>query len=206
MTNRKQRLTFSMLLMVIFLVGAGISPALAASSNQDDTGDTADEANPFCTTADVQHPMAAKLAATYEVSYDQVRKWFCDDGHGFGQIAMALQTSKVTGDSVEELLAQRAEGKGWGNIWKEKGLIRNQEDGGPPPQAGHGRPAWAGPKQERTADHPGNGFGNDKDKDNGNGKDKDKDTGNSQRPCWAGNPDPLPEGCVKPADEPDDGE
>ena len=182
----------------LFLFGVGSSPALAAPSNQDDGGDTGEEANHFCTTPDIQHPMAAKLAETYEVSYDQVKKWFCDDGYGFGQIAMALQTSKLTDDSVEALLAQRAEGKGWGNIWKDKGLIRNSEDAGPPPWAGHGRPAWAGPKQERTGDHPGNGNGSNKDK----GKDKDKENGG--KPCWAGNPASLPEGCVKPTDEPDD--
>lgn len=192
MTPRKQRLILVALLMVIVLVGLGISPALAAPSNQDGDGDTDAGANHFCTTPDIQHPMAAKLAETYKVDYDQVKKWFCEDGHGFGQIAMALQTSQLTGDSVEALLAQRAEGKGWGNIWREKGLLRSAKDGGPPPWAGHGRPAWAGPKQERTADHPGNG----------NGKNKDKDKGG--RPCWAGNPDPLPEGCVKPTDEAED--
>jgi hypothetical protein len=198
MTSRKQRFTFIAFLMVIglLLAGVGSNPALAAPDNQDDDGDTGEEVNPFCTAADVQHKMAARLAETYEVSYDQVKQWFCEDGYGFGQIAMALQTSKLTGDPVETLLAARAEGKGWGNIWKDKGLIRSKEDAGPPPWAGHGRPAWAGPKQERTADHPGNG--------NANGKGKDKDKEKGGRPCWAGNPDPLPEGCIKPTDEPEE--
>lgn len=199
MTSRQQRIIFIVFLMAMGLLLVGIGPALAAPSNQDDGGDTGSSTNHFCITPDAQHPVAARLAKTYGVTYDQVMKWFCEDGYGFGQIAMALQTSKLTGDTVDALLAQRAEGKGWGNIWKEKGLVRSDKDGGPPPWAGHGRPAWAGPKQERTADHPGNG---NKDKN----KDKDKGKGNGGKPCWAGNPNTLPEGCVKPTEGPEDDE
>ena len=194
MIGRKR---YIILLIMVVLMMVGVSHAMAAPNSQDEDGDEGE--NHFCTSADVQHPLAAKLAETYEVSYDQVMTWFCEENYGFGQISMALQTSKLTGDSPEALLAQRTEGQGWGQIWKAKGLISRSEDGGPPPWAGHGRPPWAGPKSERSGEHPGkSGENNGNNGNNGQGSNKD----NGNKPCWAG-PGPLPEGCEKPVDQDD---
>jgi hypothetical protein len=106
------------------------------------------------------HPVGAGIAARYEVEYSLVMTWFCD-GYGFGQIMLALETSKVLSSETyegefrtpEELLAMRTDQLGWGQIWKELGFTgRPKGDdwtGGPPP--------WAGPKH--TDDEEGEGFG-----------------------------------------------
>jgi hypothetical protein len=104
-----------------------------------------------------QHPVGSRIALRYEVEYTVVMSWFCD-GYGFGQIMLALETSKVTSDTEqyktpEDLLALRTYGFGWGEIWKDMEFIgRPKGDdwaGGPPP--------WAG--SERTDDEEGEGFG-----------------------------------------------
>ncbi len=193
MTNIQWKPGIIALMAVISLlvVGASSGRALAAANHQDDGGEGESGTNPHCTSGGAQHPMAVRLAETYGTSYEQVMQWFCEGQYGLGQIAMALQTSQLTGQPPESLLAARGEGRGWGQIWKEQGLIGRSEDGGPPPWAGQGRPPWAGPKSERSGENPGQGNGNSQGGGNGN------------RPCWAG-PDPLPEGCVKPTDEPGD--
>jgi hypothetical protein len=60
---------------------------------------------------------------------------------------LALKTSQLDGSDAGELLEMRAEGKGWGKIWLEKGLIGSEKDGFSP--AGLlKRPEHAGPKSE----------------------------------------------------------
>ncbi len=122
------------------------------------------------------HPMATRLAASYEVTVEWVMSYFCG-GMGFGQIMLALMTAQSQGIDAESLLAARAEGEGWGQIWQGLGLTgrdRHNDDGeasedgeddkpggGPPDHAG-GPPPWAG--------------GGDKDDKPGGGKpDKDND-------------------------------
>ena len=83
---------------------------------------------------------------TAQALYQQVMTWFCHtsgdgEGYGFGQIMLALQTSKILADTdnpmeAGALLVKRAEGMGWGQIWQEYKLIgRDKGDdwvGGPP--------------------------------------------------------------------------
>ena len=81
------------------------------------------------------HPVVAKIAVWYGestgVTVEQVHEWFCQ-GHSVGQIMLALTTQKLDGSDPAETLAQRSAGKGWGVIWKEKGLIGNAREGEPP--------------------------------------------------------------------------
>lgn len=203
MTYRKYRSIIAAFLTTLSLLTLGTSAVLASPANQDDTGD---DQGGFCTDADAQHPVAAKIAEKYGVTYEQVMAWRCEGHFGFGQIVLALETSSLTGKSADELLNQHGEGHGWGQIWKENGLTKNDKDGGPPEWAGHGRPPWAGPEHGKPCwagvgngtlpegcVKPGHGHGN------GNG--------NGNKPCWAGvGNNPLPEGCVKPTDESDQGE
>jgi hypothetical protein len=81
---------------------------------------------------DKQHPMAIKIAELYDVTPELVMTEFCA-GHGFGTIMLGLQTEVVTGVDVENLFSTRNKGKGWGQIWKAVGLVKNDKASNPPP-------------------------------------------------------------------------
>lgn len=80
------------------------------------------------------HPLAARLAERYGVTVDWVMEYFCD-GYGMGQIMLALKTSELEGIEADpdSILAERANGVGWGNIWKNMGLIGSEREGHSPP-------------------------------------------------------------------------
>jgi len=100
--------------------------------------DEDDGVNYFCgSETGEQHPVAEGIAETYGVRYDQVMAWFCEDGFGFGQIMLALQTSE---GNPGDMLAKRSDGIGWGQIWITMELIGRESDAHPP-----GRPEDAGP-------------------------------------------------------------
>jgi hypothetical protein len=81
---------------------------------------------------DKSHPVAVKIAEAYGVTEEWVMGYFCD-GYGMGAIMLALKTGEETGADPAALLAMRAEGKGWGQIWQELGLIGSEEEGESPP-------------------------------------------------------------------------
>jgi hypothetical protein len=62
---------------------------------------------------------------------------------------LALKTSKIDGVDLDpgELLAGRALGKGWGQIWKDLYLIGSEKEGHSPPGLLN-RPDHAGPKDK----------------------------------------------------------
>ncbi|MEN8241144.1 MAG: hypothetical protein ABFS17_04430 [Chloroflexota bacterium] len=142
----------------------------------DGDGDQVEERhrNAFCDEDKKEgaHPFAAGIAATYGVSEEEVMAMFCD-GYSVGAIMLAFQTREMNGADPADTLGQRDEGQGWGQIWKDAGLIDDAEEALPPGQA----------KKLEAADEEksNNGQGQDKEKkDNpGNGgnppgKDKDK--------------------------------
>lgn len=88
----------------------------------------------FCSPGkkDKAHPLAGKLAAQYGVSPDWVMGYFCN-GQGMGAIMLALKTSQLSGADPASLLAMRAAGEGWGQIWQELGLIGSEKDIKAPP-------------------------------------------------------------------------
>ena len=95
---------------------------------------------------DKPHPLAEKIGERFGVGEDWVMGYFCD-GYGMGAIMLAVKTGQLDGSDAEDLLEQRAEGQGWGQIWKEKGLIGSEKQGFSPP--GHlKRPDNAGHKDE----------------------------------------------------------
>lgn len=70
------------------------------------------------------HPIGQSTADTYEdASYEQVMTWFCA-GSTFDDILLALETADQTETTVDDLLARRAAGTGWDQIWQELGLIQ----------------------------------------------------------------------------------
>ncbi|MEJ5224085.1 MAG: DUF5666 domain-containing protein [Anaerolineales bacterium] len=102
----------------------------------DDDMDNPDEekdTSVYCSSTQSQpHPVAAKLAEKYGVTVEWIMGYFCQ-GMGMGQIMLALRTAQVTGGEPDALLAQRSEGKGWGEIWKESKLIGSEKSIQTPP-------------------------------------------------------------------------
>jgi hypothetical protein len=70
---------------------------------------------------------------------DLVDRHMSEEGLGWGQIMKAHALADALGVSADDLLAQRAEGKGWGEILQEY-----RTGPGKPPWAGQGKPPWAG--------------------------------------------------------------
>ncbi|MFO7625324.1 MAG: hypothetical protein R6V73_13330 [Anaerolineales bacterium] len=131
------------LILTLFLV-LTLVPAAFAKEADDEVSDFCLDATTYLQPEEgFPHPVGASIAARYQVEYSLVMSWFCD-GYGFGQIMLALETSKLSSEAPEDLLALRTYGFGWG------------EGFGPPPWAG-GPPEWAG--SEHTDDEEGEGFG-----------------------------------------------
>ena len=80
------------------------------------------------------HPLAPIIAERYGVSEDFVMAYYCD-GYSIGAIMLALRTSQLGEEvaSPDDLLISRASGNGWGQIWKELGLIGSEKEGHSPP-------------------------------------------------------------------------
>ena len=70
------------------------------------------------------HPVAGALASEFGYSYAEIMSWYCDDGFGFGQISRALLLEQASEGALtaDEILAELAAGKGWGEIIQEAGL------------------------------------------------------------------------------------
>jgi len=96
-----------------------------------DKSDDDDDAKAFCESGET-HPMAARLAERYDVTADWVMEYYCN-GYGMGQIMLALKTGTLSDASPASLLAERAEGIGWGQIWQSMKLIGKDRDAKSPP-------------------------------------------------------------------------
>jgi hypothetical protein len=93
------------------------------------------------------HPLAAKISERFEVpDEDWVMDNFCA-GYGMGAIMLALKTSELDGGDPGALLEDRAQGQGWGQIWKDMDLIGSEKEGHSPPGLLN-RPDHAGPKDK----------------------------------------------------------
>ncbi|HIP71016.1 MAG TPA: hypothetical protein EYH05_06430, partial [Anaerolineae bacterium] len=79
-----------------------------------------------------ENPVAEQIAARFDVSAEEVMNYFCDSA-GFGEIMLAYNISEQTGIPVNDLLALREEGLGWGQIMQDLDLIgRRPDDAGIP--------------------------------------------------------------------------
>ena len=76
----------------------------------------------YCSQSEDPHPFGARLAERFESDYSTMQTWFCE-GSGWGEIMLAMKTSKITEGDPAELIAARKDGSGWGQIWQEAGLI-----------------------------------------------------------------------------------
>ena len=75
------------------------------------------------------HPVAQRLAETYDVAYEDIMTWFCEGRYGMGEIMHALQNSgDEDGNAPEQVLLRKTELGGWGQVWQELGLIGKPDD------------------------------------------------------------------------------
>ena len=140
--------------------------------------------NAFCTgEKETNHPLAVKIALKYGEMYgiteEDVMGYFCQ-GYSFGEIMLALMTQKYSDIPVDDVLAARDGGDGWGQIWQELGMIGNGKEGTPPGQVKKDDDKTP-PGQEKKEDNPPPGLENKPDKD----KDKDKND-DDQGWVWSG--------------------
>jgi hypothetical protein len=167
MLRKKILLTITLLLIFALAV-----PVFAQS--EDGKGEK-DAVNPFCLAgAEMQHPVGKRIAATYELEYAQVMQWFCEDNYGFGQILLALRTSKTTELTPEQALELKTSMGGWGKVWKEYGRPGRPDHAGPP--------AWKGEKAGKMK-------GADDIDDSDDLEDTDKSEARKGPPPWAGKKD-----------------
>jgi hypothetical protein len=153
--------------------------------DDDDDDDGQGDHGHYCRNVDdpdIVHPVGGAIAERYDVNYEEVMYWFCEESMGFGQIMLALQTADDGDVSYEEYLDRRLAGEGWGQIWKDLGLIGRLKDAEPP----------EGEELEDSSSSP-------QIQETGNGADKDgKTTG---KPDKADEPDKPDK--VDKADKPD---
>jgi len=126
----------------------GIGSDKDDSDQENDQAEAGKENSAYCA-GDKQekpHPLAARIAERYGVTESWVMEHFCN-GYGMGQIMLSLKTGEIEGITAdpESLLTDRSNGAGWGNIWKDLGLIGNEREGNSPPGLLK-KPDNAGPK------------------------------------------------------------
>jgi hypothetical protein len=128
-------------------IGRGIS---GDGDDDDDQSEGSKGNSAFCADGKQEkpHPLAARMSERYGVTEQWVMDYFCD-GYGMGAIMLALKTSELNGvdADAEILLAERANGQGWGQIWQGLGLIGSEKEGHSPPGLLK-KPDHAGPKKK----------------------------------------------------------
>jgi hypothetical protein len=166
-------------------VGAGDSEE-DDESDSESNGNAWGEGGAYCNQGkDAPHPIAAKIGEDYDVDPEWVMSYACD-GHGFGGVMLALQSQQAGGEgagSADDFLNQRKQGKGWGQIWKDSGLVGNPSAGSPPPgqlkkqNKDVGPPEGKGWNQAGAPNPNSNGQGpkNDSDPDNTGEEDVEQD-------------------------------
>lgn len=93
--------------------------------------DPPNEDSPICT-VDRDHPVLMELAIRFNVPYEELVGYFCNDNLGVGEIAKALITVEQSGGTVDlaTLFSMRFDdGMGWGEIWQALGLSGGNHGG-----------------------------------------------------------------------------
>jgi hypothetical protein len=122
---------------------------LGLGGNDDGEGEDGDaEEGDSCVGVD-PHPVGQKLADAYEVPYEEIMTWFCDDNFGFGEIKLALQAGEKLDMLPEDLLAMKDELGGWGQVWKELGYKGRPKDKDKDNQGAPGKDKDVGPDKEK---------------------------------------------------------
>jgi len=100
-----------------------VEPDATPEPDEDEGDDEGGERGYYCSDdAERDHPAGTKFAEDLDMEYDEVMGYFCDDGLGFGEIMILSKISKASELGLDELLAMREDGMGWGKILKELDL------------------------------------------------------------------------------------
>jgi hypothetical protein len=149
----------------------------------DGEGDDGGRGGVYCDGGkEYHHPVALKIAGMYgweetpsengdtpvaeEITPEWVMEQFCA-GFGFGEIMHALILAEGDGFYAREILSMRVD-MGWGQIWKELGIMKNDKESNPPP-------GWL--KKPDKLNNPPPGW------------EKKPDKEKNQPPGWAKKPD-----------------
>jgi hypothetical protein len=97
-------------LAVLLVVGAASAAANHAPLNYSG----GERSGYYCSgTNTTNHPVGDKLAADFEVTYQEIMDRFCLEGYGFGEIKLAYRIAEQQ-VSASEVFDMRATGVGWG--------------------------------------------------------------------------------------------
>lgn len=125
-------------------------------------------------------PVAQRIAAAFNVSYDDVIQMHCA-GNGFGEITRAFLLQTKTNVSAWTYLQRHHDGEGWGQIIKDAGVQPSDLapgqviSKGPKCEDGNGPPGQC----KKLDDHgPGQDNGHGHDNGNGNGQGNGNGHGN----------------------------
>ena len=93
------------------------------------------ELDSYYCTSDQIHPVAAKIAETYEEDYSVIEGYLCGEpSTPLGQIMLALQTAALQDGVDFTFYLDGFENSNWGQIWQELELdIKGKPDHGTPP-------------------------------------------------------------------------
>ena len=97
------------------------TPAPPSTEEESGAEQSDEEKNTSACPEEDPQPIAVSIAEKFDISYEEVISWYCDDGYIFEDILLALQTSKMSEMEPETLLVE-IESKTWEEIWDDLGI------------------------------------------------------------------------------------
>jgi hypothetical protein len=116
---------------------------------------------------EMDHPVLLRMADEFDVTYESIKSYFCEDNFGIGEIKLALETAEHEDVEMtwEELLEWR-HNAGWGEIKQELGLIgKDKNENGETLEIQEQEEQKVKTNNGKRDNNPGKGKGKDKDKD-----------------------------------------
>src|SRR5690606_34427831 len=104
----------------------------------------------YCENGGAEHPIARYLANQYDHAYTEILDWYCE-GRQFGEIMLALATSDEYDGATGDVLALRAEVRGWAQVWQ---LLNNSEKRGTPSDVDVPPSIPGSPQEPRSSPSP----------------------------------------------------
>ncbi len=98
-----------------------VTPEMTPEATPEMTPEATEE--PLADCGNPNHPIARRIADTFEVSYEEVMAMHCS-GEGFGNIVRAytLAAASEDGSTAQDFLDRHDNGQGWGQIIRDSGV------------------------------------------------------------------------------------
>jgi hypothetical protein len=129
---------------------------------EDEDADDIDDGS-VCS-GEIIHPALESLTTTFDVAYEELLPYFCEQNFGIGEIKHALETAEHEDVEMtwQELLAWR-HNAGWGEIWQDLGLIgKDKNKNGETLEIQEQEQERVETNNGKSDDNPGKGKGKDK--------------------------------------------